>query len=196
VLQLRVYGAEQAMAEVAEMLSGLAGARHPTWSDAGDTSGRALVTVELHADAADPALEALRGLGVPAEDVSLLRLDAIQPGTRSVERAHVLWADLIGRAGEYARPVARYLVFMGAAGVIAGYGVIYSSGILIVGAMAVAPDLLPIAASCVGLVLRRGRLVRRAFWALIAGLGVTGLVRRRAHRTPRPPRPAPVGLLG
>ena len=44
---------------------------------------------------------------------------------------------------------------MGVAGVIAAYGVIYNNGILIVGAMAVAPDLLPIAASCVGIVLAR-----------------------------------------
>jgi hypothetical protein len=88
------------MAEVAEMLSALAGARHITWTDAGDRSARALVTVELHADAADPALEALSGLGVPAEDVTLLRLDAIRPGARSRERANLLWADLLGRAGE------------------------------------------------------------------------------------------------
>ncbi len=105
-----------------------------------------------------------------------MRLDAIQPGARSRERANLLWADLLGRAGEYARPVARFLVFMGVAGVIAAYGVIYNNGILIVGAMAVAPDLLPIAASCIGIVLRRGRLVSRAFLTLAAGLAVTGLV--------------------
>ena len=92
------------------------------------------------ADAADPALEALSGLGVPSEDVTLLRLDAIQPGARSRERANLLWADLLGRAGEYARPVARYLVFMGVAGVIAAYGVIYNNGILIVGAIRLGAD--------------------------------------------------------
>ena len=89
------------MADVAGMLSGLAGARHITWTDAGDRSGRALVTVELHADAADPALEALSGLGVPAEDVTLLRLDAIGPSL-SRERAN-LPGRTFGRAGEYAR---------------------------------------------------------------------------------------------
>ena len=41
--------------------------------------------------------------------------------------------------------------------------------------MAVSPDLLPITAVCVGLILRRGRLVRRAFWTLAAGLGAAGL---------------------
>jgi uncharacterized hydrophobic protein (TIGR00271 family) len=175
VLELRVYGVADAIGEVAETLSGLDGARHIIWADAADGSGRARVTVELHADAADPALEALRGLGVPPEDVSLLRLDAIQPGARSRERANLLWADLLGRAGEYARPVARFLVFMSVAGVIAAYGVIYDNVILIVGAMAVAPDLLPIAATCVGLVLRRHKLVWRALVTLAAGLGLTCL---------------------
>jgi uncharacterized hydrophobic protein (TIGR00271 family) len=88
----------------------------------------------------------------------------------------VVWADLLGQASEHARPVARFLVFMLAAGVIAAYGVIYGNGILIVGAMAVSPDLLPIAAVCVGLVLRRRRLVRRAFWTLTAGLGAACVI--------------------
>jgi uncharacterized hydrophobic protein (TIGR00271 family) len=176
MLELRVHGAPEAMDSVAEMLSELRGARHLTWIDAGARNGRAVVTVELSAEAADPALDGLSGLGVPAEDIALLRLDVIRPGARSRERANLLWADLVGRAAEYARPVARFLVFMGAAGVIAGYGVIYDNGILIVGAMAVAPDLLPIAACCIGLVLRRRRLVWRALLTLGAGLGFTGLV--------------------
>ena len=88
---------------------------------------------------------------------------------------NLVWADLLGQAGEHARPVARYLIFMAVAGVIASYGVLYGNSILIVGAMAVSPDLLPITAICVGLILRRGRLVRRAFVTLAVGLGVAGL---------------------
>jgi uncharacterized hydrophobic protein (TIGR00271 family) len=65
---------------------------------------------------------------------------------------------------------------MAAAGVIAAYGVIYSNSILIVGAMAVSPDFLPIAAACIGLVARRRRLVGRAFWTLTAGLAMAGVV--------------------
>jgi uncharacterized membrane protein len=57
---------------------------------------------------------------------------------------------VLGRAALNARPVARYLVFMMAAGVIAAFGVIESNEILIVGAMAVSPDLLPICAACGG----------------------------------------------
>ena len=86
-----------------------------------------------------------------------------------------MWADLLGQAGEQARPVARFLILMAVAGVIAAYGVFYSNGILIVGAMAVSPDFLPLAATCIGLVARRPRLVARAFWTLTAGLATAGV---------------------
>jgi uncharacterized hydrophobic protein (TIGR00271 family) len=66
-------------------------------------------------------------------------------------------------------------MLMAVAGVIAAYGVFYSNGILVVGAMAVSPDFLPLAATCIGLVAHRRGLVRRAFWTLTAGLGTTGV---------------------
>ena len=175
MLQLRVFGASPLMTEVAERLSGLPGARRITWDEVRDRGGGALVTANLRADAADPALEAVREVGVPAEDVELLRVESIQPGASRRQGANLIWADLLGQAGEHARPVARYLVFMAVAGVIAAYGVIYENDILIVGAMAVSPDLLPITAMCVGLTLGRVRLVRRALITLAVGLGVAWL---------------------
>jgi uncharacterized hydrophobic protein (TIGR00271 family) len=54
--------------------------------------------------------------------------------------------------------------------VIAALGVIKSSSILIVGAMAVSPDLLPICATCVGIVAGRRLLAQRAFLTLTLGL--------------------------
>jgi uncharacterized hydrophobic protein (TIGR00271 family) len=62
---------------------------------------------------------------------------------------------------------------MAAAGVIAAFGVIDESSILIVGVMAISPDLLPITAACTGIVLRRRRLVGRGLGALVLGLVVT-----------------------
>ena len=177
MLHLRVFGAGPVMEEVATSVSALRGADHITRTDAGDRSGRALVTADVDPEAADAALRALSRLGVPAEDVWLMRIDGLQPGG-AVRRdgGAVVWADLLGQAGEHARPVGRYLALMAAAGVIASYGVIYSNGILVVGAMAVSPDFLPIAATCIGLVARRRRLVGRAFWTLAAGLGTAGLI--------------------
>jgi uncharacterized hydrophobic protein (TIGR00271 family) len=178
MLHLRVFGAAPMMERVAESVSALDGADHVTRTDAGDGAGRALVTADVDPDAADAALHVLTGLGVPTEDVWLLRLEGLQPGRRRRRRegGAVVWADLLGQAGEHARPVGRFLMLMAVAGIIAAYGVIYSNGILIVGAMAVSPDFLPIAATCIGLVARRRRLVARAFWTLTAGLGTACVI--------------------
>jgi uncharacterized hydrophobic protein (TIGR00271 family) len=175
VLQLRVFGAGASMASVADALGVLPGALHITRVHAGDRSGRALVMADLRPDAVDQALAAVVDLGVPAEDVSLLRLDSVQSGP--VRQADlVVWADVLGQAAEHARMQARYLAFMAAAGVIAAYGVIYANGILVVGAMAVSPDLLPITAMGIAVVVGRGALFARAAWTLVAGLGIAGLV--------------------
>jgi uncharacterized hydrophobic protein (TIGR00271 family) len=177
MLHLRVFGAAPVMERVAESVSALPGAAHVTRTDAGHEAGHALVTADVDPDAADAALQALNALGVPPADIWLLRLEGLQPGRLSPRRksSAVVWADLLGQAGEQARPVARFLVLMAVAGVIAAYGVFYGNGILIVGAMAVSPDFLPIAATCIGLVARRPRLVGRAFWTLTAGLGTAGV---------------------
>jgi uncharacterized hydrophobic protein (TIGR00271 family) len=178
MLHLRVFGAAPVMERVAESVAALPGAEHVTRTDAGNGAGQALVTADVDPDAADQALQALSALDVPADDIWLLRIEGLQPGRlgRRRESSAVVWADLLGQAGEHARPVARFLILMAAAGIIAAYGVIYDNDILIVGAMAVSPDFLPIAAACIGLVARRRRLVGRAVWTLTAGLATAGAV--------------------
>jgi uncharacterized hydrophobic protein (TIGR00271 family) len=175
VLLLRVFGDGPTMTEAWKSLSSFAGASHVTRTDTEGGDGPAVVTADLQIDAADAALRVLRRIGVHGDDISLLRVDAIQTGGRRPTRASLLWADLLGQAGEHARAVARYLVLMGIAGIIAGYGVIYVNGILIVGAMAVSPDLLPITSIGIALVAGRPRLAARAAVTLVAGLGCTGL---------------------
>ena len=64
---------------------------------------------------------------------------------------------------------------MAVAGVIAAFGVLEHSAILIVGAMAVSPDLLPLTAAAVAIVGRRPRLLGRALGTLLPGL-VTAVV--------------------
>jgi uncharacterized hydrophobic protein (TIGR00271 family) len=174
MLHLRVFGGSAAMGDVAERLIALPGARHVILADSGHDDN-ALVTADVRAAAADAALKLLRDLGVPAQDVSLLRFDAIDSASAADEPVALVWADLLGQARVNARTAVRYLVFMAVAGVIAGFGVIDQDQVLIVGAMAVAPDLLPITAACTGLVLRRGRLIRQGLASLVVGLGVTCL---------------------
>ena len=65
---------------------------------------------------------------------------------------------------------------MAVAGVIAAFGVIYDNQILIVGAMAVSPDTLPITAACTAHVLGRRDLAGRVVATLAVGLAVAGLI--------------------
>jgi uncharacterized hydrophobic protein (TIGR00271 family) len=174
VLLLRVFGDGPTTTEAARSLSGFPGTRHVTRTDAGAHDGQSVVTADLETETADAALAALRRLGVTDDDISLLRVEAIRTAGRRPTRASLLWADLLGQASEHARPVARYLVLMGISGMIAANGVIYVNSILIVGAMAVSPDLLPITAIAIALVARRAGLVRRAAVTLAAGLGCAG----------------------
>jgi uncharacterized hydrophobic protein (TIGR00271 family) len=170
MLQLRVYGPAGVIDDVAERLGAMPGARHVSIAGGARDSG-ALVTADVSATVADSALAMVRGLSIPAEDVSLLRLDAIGPAGAD-EPVTLVWADLLGQARVNARTAVRYLVFMAVAGVIAAFGVIDQDEILIVGAMAVAPDLLPVTAACTGLVLRRPRLLGQGLASLAIGLGV------------------------
>jgi uncharacterized hydrophobic protein (TIGR00271 family) len=171
MLHLRVFGDTAAMADVARRLDALPGARHVSVAP-GVNDGEALVTADVRAPTADVALEMLGKLEIPSEDISLLRFDAIDPNAASEETVALVWADLLGQARLNARTAVRYLVFMAVAGVIASFGVIEQDQILIIGAMAVAPDLLPITATCTGLVLRRRRLIRRGLVSLLIGLAV------------------------
>ncbi len=160
------------MTTVAERLDSLVGARHVRVVDA--SRGAALVTADVHPEAADRALATLDLLGISAADVALVRVDTIAPVSASGDLTAVVWADVLGQARVRARATARYLVLMAAAGVIAGLAVVNDSPTLVVGAMAISPDLFPVTAACTGIVFRRGRLLVRGLAALIVGLAFTG----------------------
>jgi uncharacterized hydrophobic protein (TIGR00271 family) len=169
MLHLRIYGPSDSLTEIGEGLEDHGAARNVALAQ-GVRAGHVLLTAEVSAEWADGVLELLVRSGVAEEDIRLARLDEVGP-IRPGRAASLIWADVLGQARANARPVARYLVFMVAAAIIAAFGVIEANQILIVGAMAVSPDLLPITAACVGLVSRRGPLVRRALVTLAVGMG-------------------------
>jgi uncharacterized hydrophobic protein (TIGR00271 family) len=175
VLQLRVFGAPPTMAALADTLRRMPGSRHVIQMGNGELGG-ALVSADLVDDAVDRALEQVTRLGVPTEDVVLVRLESIGPSVAQRPLASVVWSDLLSQAGANARPFPRYLVFMAAAGVIAAFGVIYQNVTLVVGAMAISPDTLPITAAATAVVLLRWRLAGRAVVALVLGLAVVCVV--------------------
>ncbi len=159
----------------------VAGVRHVVIG--GRTAGGMVqVMGEVDADVADLVLDVLRGCGLAPDDVVLWRATTIEPRGWGRRRRHpatgrdtTVWAEITGRASEHSRPALVYLLFMAAAGVVAGVGVLNGSSILVVGAMALSPDLLPVCAAAVGLVERRWTLAGRAALTLVVGLGVAVL---------------------
>jgi uncharacterized hydrophobic protein (TIGR00271 family) len=171
MLHLRVYGASSAMAEIGEDLDRSGAARSVTLA-AAVRPDHVVLTAEIRPEHADSVLRQVAGCGVPHDDIALVRFDDVGPIRLRGRGSGLIWADVVGQASRNARPVARYLVFMVVAGVIAAFGVVEVNPILIVGAMAVSPDLLPLTAACTALVARRRRLAAWALLTLVVGLAV------------------------
>jgi uncharacterized hydrophobic protein (TIGR00271 family) len=169
---LRAYGPSEAMAEMGEGLERSALASHVALAP-GVRPGHTLLIADVSPDAADAVLDMVHERGVPPDDVALGRIEEIGRAPSGRGQTSLIWADVLGQAARHARPVARYLALMTVAGVIAAFGVIEVNQTLIVGAMAVSPDILPLTAVCVGLVSRRGALAWRAFVTLVVGLVLT-----------------------
>jgi uncharacterized hydrophobic protein (TIGR00271 family) len=179
VLQLHAYAQPERAESVGRQLAALRGVRHVIVG--GRTAGNMVqLTGELDVDAADVVLELLRDCGLAADDVVVWHTTSIQPlGWRrrrtTPGRRWAVWAEISGAAAAHARTALLYVLFMAAAGVVAGVGVLNGSAILVVGAMALSPDLLPISAVAVGLVERRWALAARAALTLGIGLGIAAL---------------------
>jgi len=177
VLYLRAFAATEQVSQVVRVLGKIPEIRHLMRYPTAD--GREeMVTADLEAAAVDPALDALLAAGLSASDITVERANPIGPAERRpsqwpTHRADAMvWAEVVGGARENARLPARYLVFMFVAGVLAGFAVLLQNPTLIVGAMAVSPDLLPVTAACVGIIGRRLRLVGRAIGTLALGMTV------------------------
>lgn len=172
MIQLEVFGESSATTELAERLDSAEGVSRVRVLDA-VRAGHALLVAEVRPRSVDAVVETVRRTGVPESSVTLTRMDVVGSLATGSREASLVWTDVIGTAWLNARPIARYLAFMLAAGVIGCYGVIDNNSILIVGAMAVAPDLLPITAIGVGVVGRQPGLASRALLTLVVGLGAS-----------------------
>jgi uncharacterized hydrophobic protein (TIGR00271 family) len=177
VFHLRAYVPPSQVEDVTRALTGRAGVRHVVLSGVTADSGAALVTAEVDAAAADDAVADLTALGVAARDLSIARVEVARPIApesavrETTDRSDALvWTEVADEALESVGLRAGYLAYMAVAGAIAAFGVLEGSAILIVGAMAVSPDLLPLTAAAVAVVARRPRLFRRAIGTLLPGL--------------------------
>ncbi len=140
--------------------------------DLASATNATVFVADVEAAAADELVEAIADLDIHVDDYVLTKVDVVAPlrRHRAGDIEGFAWIEVLGQARLNSRPLARYLALITVAAVIAALGVITSSSILIVGGMAVSPDLLPICATCVGLVAKRGRLARRSFETLTLGL--------------------------
>lgn len=171
MINLEVFGDSTAMSGVAGLLDEVDGVSRVRVVPAA-LAGHAVVSAAVLPAAVDTLLEALRRHGVPRSEITLTRVEVVGSLATGAPEASLIWADMLGAASVNARPIARYLAFMFVAGVIACYGVVDANVILIVGAMAVSPDLLPITAIGIGIVGRRPALAARAFVTLTLGMAI------------------------
>jgi uncharacterized hydrophobic protein (TIGR00271 family) len=176
VLRLRLAVEEGSANELAAALEETGGV-HQVVSMSRRPAGAGIVLeADLLPAAADQVLRLIGDRGIADDSYLITRQEVIAPtpvhGPVS-GGPDFAWIEVMGEARANARPLGRYLALMAVAAVIAAMGVITDNPILIVGAMAVSPDLLPICATCVGIVAGRVRLARRAFGTLLLGILLT-----------------------
>jgi uncharacterized hydrophobic protein (TIGR00271 family) len=177
VLRLRASVAAERAGHFGDLLQGLEGVRRVVQQPDESSAADAVVFVaDVEPAAADRLVAAIAELGIGVDDYLLTRVEVVAPTRRHLGGEDGIegfaWVEVMGQARANSRPLARYLALINVAAVIAALGVISSSSILIVGAMAVSPDLLPICATCVGLVGHRYGLARRSFVTLALGLAL------------------------
>ncbi len=179
MLHLRVITPTRHTAAVRDLLMAERGATHVTVlpgiavQPVGD-----VIEADLTREVVDDLLVTLCGLGIDHDGG--VTLEAIDTSlSDSADRAQedapgdptdaVIWDDLIARTGEESRFSISYAVFLTIACVLAAIGAITDSPVTVVGAMVLGPEFGPLAAMAVGLVLRRGDLVRRGAFAVGVG---------------------------
>jgi uncharacterized hydrophobic protein (TIGR00271 family) len=177
MLRLRSSVAHHRAEEFGALLRGHEGVRRVVQQvDEGRDAKAYVFVADVEPNCADMLVEQIAALEIPADDYVLTKMEVVAPQHRhhfgEGGTDGFAWVEILGQARANSRPLARYLALINVAAVIAALGVITSSSILIVGAMAVSPDLLPICATCVGLVRGDREIARRAFITLTVGLGL------------------------
>ncbi|HEU4739566.1 MAG TPA: DUF389 domain-containing protein [Solirubrobacterales bacterium] len=176
MLRLRSSVAEHRVEEFGALLRGHDGVRRVVQQPDEAQAESHVFVADIEPSAADMLVASIAELGIPVDDYVLTKMEVVAPqhhhhhGEGGIDG--FAWVEVVGAAKANSRPLARYLALINVAAVIAACGVITSSSILIVGAMAVSPDLLPICATCVGLARGERKLARRAFVTLTLGLGL------------------------
>jgi uncharacterized hydrophobic protein (TIGR00271 family) len=179
VLRLRLAVEEPNATDLAGALEGTGGVHQVVSLSREPTGAGVVLEADLLPAVADQVMDVIRQWEISEDSYLITRQEVIAPTPIHGPIAggnEFAWIEVMGEARANARPLGRYLALMAVAAVLAAVGVITANPILIVGAMAVSPDLLPICAACVGIVARRVRLARRALVTLLLGILLTWAV--------------------
>jgi uncharacterized hydrophobic protein (TIGR00271 family) len=186
VLHLRVSTTAALSADVVELLKGepavssLAVLRGASVVPEGD-----VILADIAREGVNEVVDRLRELGVPEKGTIQLEpmnawlsqrgLDAERRTPGSSPDA-VVWVEVTQRAYEDSELNWTYLSFMSLATLIASIAIVLDSQILIIGAMVLGPEFVPIAALGLALVRRRRNLFQRALRTLLVGFAVAILL--------------------
>jgi len=179
MLQMRVFIPQERAHEVGALLQAVDGARHVVVVGPTFDGSKTLITAELTPVMTDHVMRRLMDAGVASNEIDVLQSETV-PTIEAGERSWLapgsdalVWSAVINQARTNARFSAKYAAFMAIAGIIAAFGVMTENAVLIVGAMALAPDLTPVTATSVGLIGRRWRLAGRGTLTLALGYAAT-----------------------
>jgi uncharacterized hydrophobic protein (TIGR00271 family) len=180
VLRLRLAVEEHRADTVTEALEGTGGVHRIVALNPEHAGGGVVLAADVMPSVADRVMGLIRDWGIAEDDYLMVRQDVVAPipapQARFAGAQEFAWLEVMGEARTHARPLGRYLALMTVAAVLGAVGVITDNPILIVGAMAVSPDILPICAACVGIVAGRIPLARRATVTLLLGIVLTWAV--------------------
>ena len=184
MLHVRIYTTSDNTASVTETLnddpavSGLVVIPGASVRPAGD-----LVLADVAREGANDVIDRLRDLGVHRDGTihvepvetwisrSGFEAERSAPGSSADS---VVWAEVIHRAYADSELNWTYLSFMTLATLIAGVAIVLDSQILVIGAMVLGPEFVPVAALALALVRRRPKLLQLASRTLFVGFG-TGI---------------------
>ena len=140
-----------------------------------------LILCDVAREEASQVIGDLKQLRIPeVGSIAVEQIDSsISKAAAEAERAApglpsdaVVWEEVEARTSEQTELSVSFIAFMVAAMQIAAVGIVLDQPILIVGAMVVGPEFGPLAAICVALVRREGRLARLSLTALAVGFPV------------------------
>jgi uncharacterized hydrophobic protein (TIGR00271 family) len=144
-----------------------------------------VVEADVTRESVDGLLSALCELGIDrAGGVTLEAIDTtLSDAADAAEEAApgdpsdaVIWDEVVAHTGEESRFSVSFQAFLTIACLLAAIGAITDSAVTVVGAMVLGPEFGPLAALAVGLVLRRGDLVRRGAFAIAVGFPLAMVV--------------------